>query len=259
MSLRNACALFGLSRRTYYYESHSRDDGALKEALLQLAKQYPRYGYWKLYHLLRAKDWQVNHKKVYRLYHLLGLKMRRKTKKRLPRIRQPLTIAPVPNHCWSMDFMSDSLQSGRRFRTFNVIDDFNREALAIEIDRSLPALRVVRVLQQIILWRGKPKQIRLDNAPECISTVLKQWAFKEDIQLLFIEPGKPTQNAYIERFNGSYRREVLNAYSFRHLTEAREITQAWIKEYNETRPHAALNYLTPQQYLEKFYAEKLSL
>jgi putative transposase len=259
MSVRQACDLFQLSRRVYYYQAQANNDGELKEALLRLAKQYPRYGYWKLYHVLRQQGWAVNHKRVYRLYHLLRLKMRQKTKKRLPsRIKQPLNIAKQPNQCWSIDFMSDSLQSGRRFRTFNVLDDFNREALGIEIDSSLPALRVVRVLEQITRWRGKPINIRLDNAPECIAHVLREWAEDHAVQLLFIQPGKPTQNAYIERFNGSYRREVLNAYCFTHLAEVRQITQEWLRQYNEQRPHASLNYLTPKQYLQVFY-EKNSL
>lgn len=253
--MRQACQLFQISRRVYYYQPQERSDGELKEALLQLANQYLHYGYWKLFYLLQQQGWQVNHKRVYRLYNLLGLKMRRKTKKRLPnRIKQSLKVAKLPNECWSIDFMSDSLQSGRRFRTFNVLDDFNREALAIEIDSSLPALRVVRVLKQIMQWRGQPTNIRLDNAPECISHILREWADDNNIQLLFIQPGKPTQNAYIERFNGSYRREVLNAYCFNDLAEVRQITEQWVNEYNEQRPHASLNYLTPKQYLQQFYA-----
>ena len=256
MSVRRACELFQLSRRAYYYQPQVSNDGELKAALMQLARRYPRYGYWKLYHLLRQQDWQVNHKKVYRLYHELGLKMRRKSKKRLPeRVKQPLTIAQQPNVYWSLDFMSDSLCSGRRFRTLNIVDDFNREALVIEIDTSLPAARVIRVLEQLNEMRGLPRYLRVDNGSELTSHLLKEWAENKGIQLLFIQPGKPTQNAYIERFNGSYRREVLNAYEFTSLAEVKQMTERWIQEYNNERPHASLNYLSPSQYLKSYYGE----
>lgn len=256
ISVRKACELFQLSRCAYYYQAKVTNDGELKEALLQLAQRYPRYGYWKLYHLLRQQDWPVNHKKVYRLYHVLGLKMRRKTKKRLPeRLKQTLTIAQQPNVYWSLDFMSDSLCSGRRFRTLNIMDDFNREALVIEIDTSLPAARVIRVLEQLKQARGLPRYLRVDNGAELTSNLLKEWTENNGITLLFIQPGKPTQNAYIERFNGSYRREVLNAYEFSSLSEARQITERWIREYNTERPHASLKYLSPNHYLQNYYAE----
>lgn len=254
--MRRACELFQLSRRAYYYQPQVSDDGELKAALLQLAQRYPRYGYCKLYHLLRQQNWQVNHKKVYRLYHELGLKMRRKSKKRLPeRLKQPLIIAQHPNLYWSLDFMSDSLSSGRRFRTLNIIDDFNREALIIEIDTSLPTARVIRVLEQLKQTRGLPLYLRVDNGTELTSQLLKEWTENNGIQLLFIQPGKPTQNAYIERFNGSYRREVLNAYEFTNLKEVKQITEEWIQEYNDQRPHASLSYLSPNHYLQKYYAE----
>ena len=254
--MRKACELFHLSRRAYYYQPQVSDDGELTAALLQLAQRYPRYGYWKLYHLLRQQNWQVNHKKVYRLYHELGLKMRRKSKKRLPeRLKQPLIIAQRPNLYWSLDFMSDSLSSGRRFRTLNIIDDFNREALIIEIDTSLTTARVIRVLEQLKQTRGLPLFLRVDNGTELTSQLLKEWTENNSIQLLFIQPGKPTQNAYIERFNGSYRREVLNAYEFTDLKEVKQITEEWIQEYNDQRPHASLNYLSPNHYLQKYYAE----
>ena len=145
--------------------------------------------------------------------------------------------------------MSDSLFCGRRFRTFNVVDDFNREVLAIEIDLNLPAPRVIRVLERVVAWRGYPKKLRMDNGPEFISLALADWAEAHDIELEFIKPGKPTQNSYVERFNRTYRDEILNMYVFRNLTEVRELTQNWIKEYNEERPHDSLDDLTPQEYL----------
>lgn len=150
-----------------------------------------------------------------------------------------------------MDFMSDSLSCGRRFRTFNVIDDFNREALAIEIDLSLPAQRVIRVLERVIAWRGYPSKLRMDNGPEFISTALAEWAECHQVQLDFIQPGTPTQNSYIERFNRTYRDEILNMYVFRTLSEVRELTEKWMKEYNDERPHSSLNDLTPWEYLAK--------
>ncbi len=219
-------------------------------------QRYPRYGYRKLYYVLRCQGWSVNHKRVYRLYKQLRLSMYKKTKKRLPeRIKQRLLLPEQPNRVWSLDFMSDSLGSGRRFRTLNILDDFNREVLAIEIDTSLSALRVVRVLDQLKQTRGLPGYIRVDNGPELTSHLLKEWAQANGVKLLFIQPGKPTQNAYIERFNGSYRYEILNAYVFSHLNEVRQITENWMQEYNHERPHASLGYLSPSQYLQKYYAE----
>ena len=182
--------------------------------------------------------------------------MCKKTKKRLPeRIKQPLFVPKQPNRVWSLDFMSDSLCSGRRFRTLNVLDDFNREVLAIEIDTSLSALRVVRVLEQLKQTRGLPRYLRVDNGSELTSHLLKEWAQANGVELLFIQPGKPTQNAYIERFNGSYRYEILNAYEFSHLNEVRQITDNWMYEYNHKRPHASLGYLSPSQFLQKYYEE----
>jgi len=148
-----------------------------------------------------------------------------------------------------MDFMSDSLQTGRKFRTLNIIDDFNREALAVEVDTSLPALRVVRVLENLIHERGRPQQIRVDNGPEFISIALEQWCREKEIKLHYIQPGKPTQNAFIERFNGTFRRELLDAYIFENLNQVREMTEEWMEEYNYKRPHDALRNLTPKEYV----------
>ena len=154
--------------------------------------------------------------------------------------------------------MSDSLQCGRRFRTFNVIDDFNREALAIEIDLNLPAPRVIRVLERIIAWRGIPQKLRMDNGPEFVSLALADWAEQQRVELEFIKPGKPTQNSYVERFNRTYRTEVLNMYLFKTLTEVREITDTWLNEYNDERPHDALGDLTPWEYLAKHEPDRNS-
>jgi len=189
---------------------------------------------------------------VHRIYSQLGLNMKRKGKQRLPnRFPQPLAVPDKPNDSWSIDFMSDSLCDGRYFRTFNVIDDYNREALAIEVDLSLPSKRVIRTLERLSEWRGYPRQIRGDNGPEFISLALAEWAKEHHVHLEFIKPGTPTQNAYIERFNGTFRREVLNYYVFKSLTEVREIAELWMQQYNTERPHEALNNLTPLSYLKE--------
>jgi putative transposase len=179
----------------------------------------------------------------------MALHLKRKPKKRLPaRTAQPLLVPRQADQTWSLDFMSDALANGRTFRTLNVIDDFNREALWIEVDTSLPAERVVRVLDQLLFWRGKPIRIRMDNGPELISQRLENWAQEKHIELLHIQPGKPAQNAYIERFNRTYREEVLDAYLFDDLEEVRTITERWLEDYNTIRPHEALQGLAPRQF-----------
>jgi putative transposase len=184
----------------------------------------------------------------------MKLNIRRRAKKRLPdRIKQPLTIPESPNQVWSIDFMSDTLVDGRRFRLFNVLDDFNRESLAIEVDTSMPSLRVIRVLNRVIAQRGKPTNLRSDNGPEFISHILQQWCEENEITLQYIQPGKPTQNAYIERKNGSIRRELLNAYLFNSLAEVRCLSEEWRIDYNTERPHKSLGYLSPLNYAEQYY------
>lgn len=175
--------------------------------------------------------------------------MRRKGKQRLPsRNPQPLSVPAALNQSWSADFMSDSLWDGRKFRTFNVVDDYYREALVIEVDLNLPAKRIIRVLDRLAMWRGYPKQIRVDNGPELVSIAMAEWAESNDVHLEFIEKGKPTQNSFIERFNGTFRNEVLDFYIFNTLSEVREITDRWVEEYNGERPHSSLGNLTPWEY-----------
>ena len=203
-----------------------------------------------MYFRIRREGLSWNHKRIHRVYKLLKLNMKRKGKKRLPaRILQALEVVNVINESWSMDFMSDALQSGRKLRTFNLIDDFNREALAIEIDTSLPAQRIIRVLEQVISWRGKPKRIRVDNGPEFISIILGTWCEEKGIKLQFIQPGKPTQNAYIERFNGSYRKDVLDAYLFENVAQLRMLTEEFMEDYNYDRPHDSLGGRSPADML----------
>ena len=218
-------------------------------ALTVAAERYPRYGFKKLFQVLRRQGKSWNHKRVHRIYCLLKLNFRRKGKQRVPvRNPVPLVTPEAMNQSWSIDFMHDALVCGRRFRTFNVVDDFNREALALEIDLNIPAQRVVRVLDRIVANRGYPLKMRMDNGPELVSLTLAQWAEEHGVMLDFIRPGKPTQNAFIERFNRTYRTEILDFYLFRTLNEAREITERWLAEYNGERPHESLNNLTPEEY-----------
>ncbi|EPV6141172.1 IS3 family transposase [Morganella morganii] len=249
MSIRHACRAISLSRTVYFYKPDTRRDEPVIQALTEAAERYPRYGFKKLFQILRRQGNGWNHKRVHRIYCLLKLNFRRKGKQRLP-VRNPVPLATPEalNQSWSVDFMHDALICGRRFRTFNIVDDFNREALAIEIDLNIPAQRVVRVLDRIVATRGYPVKMRMDNGPELISLTLAHWAEEHGVILEFIKPGKPTQNAFIERFNRTYRTEILDFYLFRTLNEVREITEHWLREYNRERPHESLNNLTPEEY-----------
>jgi putative transposase len=246
LSVRRACKLVSLPRSVMMYRKVPKDDSSLIEALHQLVEKHPAIGFWKCYYRLRRKGYGCNHKKLYRVYTLLRLNIRRRAKKRLPqRIKEPLMVPPSVNRGWSMDFMCDSLVDGRRFRLLNIIDDYNRESLAIEIDTSLPALRVIRVLQKLIERRTKPKTIRVDNGPEFISDRLKQWCTEQEIRLQFIQPGKPMQNGFIERNNGSLRKELPDAYLFYSLQEVRIMAEEWQQDYNYERPHESLGNVPP--------------
>lgn len=249
VSLGRACKVMNFSRSVYYYES-KKDDHVVIDKLQSLAEKRPTEGFWKMYFRIKKEGLSWNHKRIHRVYKLLKLNMKRKGKRRLPaRILQPLQAGDRINAGWSMDFMSDSLLSGRKFRVLNLLDDFNREALAIEVDTSLRAERVIRVLEQTIQWRGKPKQIRVDNGPEFISSKLGLWCEERNIHLQFIQPGKPSQNAYIERFNGSFRRDVLDAYLFESLAQVKILADEWMHDYNYNRPHDALNGRSPADML----------
>lgn len=243
-----ACKLITLPRSQFYYSS-KRDDAEVVDSLQELAFKHPSYGFRKLFAYLRRSGKQWNHKKVYRVYKLLKLNKKRRGKRRVPaRVKQPLQKQTAMNSSWSMDFMSDSLVGCRKFRTFNVIDDCTREVLAIEIDTSLSSKRIIRTLNRIIEQRGIPKAIRTDNGPEFTSNDFELWCKELSIQLQFIQPGKPMQNGYVERFNRLYREAILDAYLFFDLDEVRQLTQEWMEEYNERRPHEGLNNLTPEEW-----------
>lgn len=255
MSLRQACILLKISSSVFYYRPIKKSDYEIIDALEALALGHPRWGFWMMYHHFRNQGKKWNHKRVYRVYLSLNMNLRRKHKKRLPsRIKEPLVLPIGPNITWSMDFMHDTLINGRKIRTLNIIDDFNREVLQIAIDTSLNSKRVIRELEQLISWRGAPDRIRVDNGPEFISAALEAWCSdpKRNIDLKFIQKGKPSQNGYIERFNRTYREEVLSAFLFESIEQVKEITHQWIWEYNNIRPHASLMNLPPVQFLLKY-------
>ncbi len=262
MPVNRACFAVGLSRSAWYrpLEDKLARDLEVIEALQELAEKRPRWGFWMYHQRLRLLGKPWNHKRVYRIYKELGLNHRRKTKRRVPtRERQPLEVPPVPNAVWSVDFVHDTLYNGRRFRTLNVLDEGVREGLDIEIDTSLPGARLVRTMERIKEWRGVPKAIRCDNGPELISRQFVNWCEENGIEILYIQPGKPNQNAYIERFNRTYREEVLSAYLFEDLEEVRQITWEWLISYNEERPHDALGGLPPAVFRERKEAENSTL
>lgn len=240
-----------MSKSVFYYTPLPKDDKPIEEALQQKAAKHSEEGFWMAYERLRKEGKPWNHKRVYRVYKNLGLSLRRKVKKRLPaRVKETLEVPQTLNHTWSMDFVTDVLDNKRRFRAFTILDDYNREALHIEVDFSLPSNRVIWVLNHLINRRTKPKKIRMDNGPEFIATIASEWSKMHGIDFHYIQPGKPTQNAFIERFNGSYRRGVLNKYIFEELDQVREQTQIWMEDYNTKRPHDALGKMAPIEYAE---------
>ncbi len=249
--MQRGCCCAGLSRAAYYRTSvvASERDADVITALNALIERHPRWGFWKCRKALRRKGHPWNHKRVYRVYCAMRLNQKRRAKRRLPeRIKQPLLAPQQPNKVWSADFMCDTLYSGNRFRTFNVIDDFNRECLAVEIDTSITGKRLIRVFERLKSERGLPETLRVDNGPEFLSGDFVAWAEENGMTIRYIEPGQPNQNAYVERFNRTYREEFLSLYMFRNLNEVREATHRWRTDYNESRPHDSLRDLTPDEY-----------
>ena len=247
---RRACRLLLVPVSSYRYRPRRNDDG-LRERLVALAREKPRFGYRRLHVLLEREGRQVNHKRVHRVYREAGLTLRRKKRKHCVRMSTPLGIYTEPNQEWALDFVHDVTASGRSIRVLNVIDAYTRESLAMEVDTSFAGLRVTRVLDQIIAERGLPRAIRCDNGPELTSRHFLAWALDRKIDLIHIQPGKPTQNGYVESFNGKLREECLRVSWFQNLFEARRIIANWRRDYNERRPHSSLNYLTPAEFSAK--------
>jgi len=250
VSIRLACKAFRISESCYRHEAKlSKENEVIADWLISLTTTHRNWGFGLCFLYLRnVKGFGWNHKRVYRIYRELELNLRIKPKRRIKRDRpEALGSALKPNEVWSMDFMHDELENGRKFRLLNIIDDFNREGLQIEVDFSLPALRVIRTLERIIEERGKPENIRCDNGPEYISHALQSWAEKHKITLQYIQPGHPQQNAYIERYNRTVRYDWLNQHLFSSLDEVREYATKWLWVYNNERPHTAIGGIPPRQ------------
>lgn len=253
ISIRLACQCLGISETCYRYQTQlSGENQQLADWLLKLTATHKRWGFGLCFLYLRnVKGFGWNHKRVYRIYRELELNLRIKPRRRIKRnYPGELDVPKAPNQVWSMDFMSDQLASGKSFRTFNVLDDYNREGLGIEVDTSLPAARVIRALNQIIEWLGKPAALRCDNGPEYISQTLMDWANEQRITLLYIQPGKPTQNAYIERFNRTARHDWLDMHEFTSIVHAQLLATEWLWQYNNERPHSSLGGVPPRSLMK---------
>lgn len=239
----------------WYYQS-KRDDSEVIDKLNELAERLSTRGFDEYYNRIRKEGYKWNRKRVLRVYRLMGLSLRRKRKKRLPsRTKCPLAVPNGLNHTWSMDFMSDALSYGRRIRILNIIDDYNRESLAIEAAHSFAGEQVVRTLKELVFMRGKPRHIRVDNGPEFLSKIFVNWCKLHGIEIKYIQPGKPVQNAYIERFNRLFREDVLDAYIFDNIEQVRALANKWMDDYNYNHPHGSLNKMSPVEYAKAFQSE----
>lgn len=260
LSQRRACELAAIPTCSLRYRSRRVDGLALRERLKELAQERPRFGYRRLHVMLLREGWKVNHKRVLRLYREEGLKLRPKKRRRVTATQR---VRPEPTACinelWTMDFVHDTLSCGRKFRALNIVDAHSRECLAVEVDTSLTGERVVRVLEQLRCERGLPGTIQVDNGSEFTGRKLDKWAYRNKVRLHFIEPGKPTQNGHIESFNGKLRDECLNMEWFVSLQEARRVIETWRQDYNQVRPHSALNNLSPVVWMLQNKAQELHL
>jgi len=252
LSRRRSCRLAGISRSAVEYVPCRQGEEELRARIHHWAKERPRYGYRRIHVLLRREGFAVNRKRVYRIYREEHLAVRRKRRKRVSAApREALAIPSRPNERWSIDFMADTLADGRTFRTLNVVDDCTRECVAIEVGRSIPAERLTRLLERLRFERDLPAVLVTDNGPEFTSRALDQWAYERGVELHFIQPGKPTQNAFVESFNGKFRDECLNANWFRSLADAMERIEIWRRDYNSHRPHSSLGNLTPEEFARR--------
>lgn len=257
MSERKASRLFNISSSVLRYKHRTDRNIALRKRLLQLAQKRRRWGCPLLFRVLKREGWQVNHKRVERLYRQENLALRRKKRgKKIVRDRKPLPVASVPNQRWALDFVHDSLWNGRRLRCLTIIDCSSRYSPAIKVGFSLSSCDVIRTLNQLAVVRGLPSVITLDNGPELTSKALAKWSQKHGVSLDFIEPGKPMQNGYCESFNGTFRHECLDANWFTSLSHARNTIEQWRNEYNQERPHGSLDHMTPEEVEIEYFNEK---
>lgn len=250
LPIAKACRCVGLSRSAYYAAppDWTVRDAEIIAALARLVEDRPSRGFWKCRKMLRREGYPWNHKRIYRVYKLMHLNLRRKAKRRLPkRQRAELYVPQLPDTVWSADFMSDALHNGRRYRTFNIVDDFNREALHIEIDTSITSDRLIRIFERIQRQRPLPQVLRTDNGPEFLGESFTSRCRHQGMVIQYIQPGKPNQNAYVERYNRTYREELLDQHLFTSLDDVREATYWWMLEYNEERPHDSLDDMTPME------------
>lgn len=250
VSVVRACRIIELDRSMYYYESQ-KDDSEVESKLRWYAEHLPHRGFPEYYKRIHKEGIVWNHKRVRRIYLKLGLNRKRKARRRIPNPAKQTLVQPLyANLTWSIDFMEDRLENGRKVRTLNILDDYNREALAIEIDYSFPSSKVVQVLEQVMEWRGKPTQIRTDNGTEFIAKAFEDFCIDQGITHLKIQKGKPNQNGFIERFNRAYREDVLDANIFENIRQVRELTQDWMEDYNMNHPHSSLGNLTPIEFIK---------
>lgn len=258
VSIRKSCRVMMLGHSMMYYKAHRRDDQALRQRIKEIADTRVRYGHERIFILLRREGWRDNHKRTYRVYIEEGLNLRskrpRRSKSAANRFERPLHTGL--HECFSMDFVSDALFDGKKFRCLTVVDNCSRECLAICVGQSLKGGDVVEVLNQIKMIRGiAPRRIQTDNGSEFISKEMDRWAYENKVTMHYSRPGKPTDNPFVESFNGSFRDECLNAHWFLSLRDAKEKIEAWRKDYNEYRPHSSLNNLTPAEFIERYLAE----
>ena len=247
-SVRRACELALIPRSTFRFQRDTTRDEPLRARLIELAHEKPRFGYRRLLVLIRWDGTVVNHKRLFRIYRSAGLSVKRKRRKRLVRACSPRIRPTAPNEEWSLDFVHDRLASGRAIRVLGVVDTFTRECLALEVDTSFASRRVTRVLDEVIADRGRPRRLVMDNGSELTSRHFLSWGTEWKLELAYIQPGKPTQNGYVESFNGKLRDECLNVSWFRNLWQARVRVAAWRKDYNSARPHSSLGYKTPEAF-----------
>ena len=249
LSERRACGLMSISVSVLRYQARPDRNDELRERVTTLAQERRRFGYRRIHILLEREGWAVNVKRTYRLYREAGVAVRQRRRKRIGLTeRIALTLPSQPNDTWSMDFVHDGLADGRRIRCLTIVDDYTKETLAIEVDTSLSGLRVARVLDRIALHRPLPRRLRVDHGPEFTGLVMDAWAAQRGVKLAFTQPGKPTQNAYVESFNGKFRDECLNDNWFTSLREARILIELWRQDYNQVRPHSSLDNLTPCEF-----------